>query len=227
MVYRESGGWKRCRPHGPGGGGRLGSRLMHLLTASHVAEELGLSDRGRMLVGAIAPDGHNGHRDRTHFKGPRYDWSDSAPYQYGRFLVKYRQYRTDSFFIGYLTHLVADDEWQSALCFSGILEQLRARGAGRETLHHDFYLSNAKLLAKRDGGALRRRLASGSWSDAMDEVEPAGIKQVKQDALNDFDYPVANLKAPLAVLPLELLEASIERAAVRAIDAAYPWIHMD
>lgn len=204
----------------------MASRIMHLLVANHVAEELDLSDRGRMLVGSLAPDGwRNDQRDRTHFKGSPFSWSDSAVYEYGRFLVKYREHLTDSFFIGYLTHLVADDVWRLALYFSGIQDRSRAgSGAYIETLRHDYYLANAKLLDKRDPSDLRKALESGSWSSPLNELDPVDIEQVKQDALNDFDYPATNVDEPLALLTLDLIEAAIERAAIRAIDVVHPWI---
>lgn len=200
---------------------------MHLLVARHVAEELDLPDLPRMLVGSLVPDGWRDHeqRDRTHFKASRYGWSDSPVYQYGHFIVKYRERLADSFFIGYLTHLVADDVWRLALHFSGIQAQARSGAqAYIEALHHDYYLSNAKLVATLDLSDLRQALEVASWSDYPDEIDRDAIEQVKQDALKDFEYPSANVDAPLALLTLDLIESAVERAAIRSIDVVYPLI---
>lgn len=46
----------------------MGSRLMHLLIADRVATELNIVDRGRILLGSIAPDGDE-VKGETDFKG--------------------------------------------------------------------------------------------------------------------------------------------------------------
>ncbi len=195
---------------------------MHLLVADRVVEEFDLHDKARVLLGSVAPDGHNNQRDQTHFKGPRYGWSDVTPYQYGRFVAKYHERFSDGFFIGYLTHLVADDVWASAVYFSGVKERLQSGGAYFATLYRDFYLANAKLLEKPNRRELCRALESGSGG--CDEIDQEAMERVKQDALRDFDYPASNVDEPLAVLAMDMIEACIERAAIRAIDVAQPWI---
>ncbi len=205
----------------------MASRIMHLLVAHRVAEELDLPDLPRMLVGSLVPDGWRDpeQRDRTHFKASRYRWSDSPVYQYGHFIVKYRERLADSFFIGYLTHLVADDVWRLALHFSGIQAQARSGSqAYIETLRHDYYVSNAQLLATQDLSDVRQALEAASWSDHPDEVDRDAIEEVRQDALNDFEYPPTNVDAPLALLTLDLIESAVERAAIRSIDVVYPLI---
>lgn len=202
----------------------MGSRVMHLLVADYVAEELHLEDRGRVLVGSIAPDAHNGQRDRTHFKGPRYAWSDVAPYQYGQFLTKYHGRLTDGFFIGYLSHLITDDVWTTAMDFSGLKERLKSTGAYYEVLYHDYYIANAQLIHSHKGPDLHQVLDSGSMCEDLDELDSASVERLKQEALSDFTYPASNVDRPLAFLTLDLIRACIERAAIRAIDAARPWI---
>jgi hypothetical protein len=107
---------------------------------------------------------------------------------------------------------------------SGRKERLQAGGAYYETLYHDYYLANAKLLDTRNRGDLYRALESASDPGELDELDRTAIERVKQDALKDFDYPSANVDEPLAVLTLDMMEACIERAAIRAIDVMYPWI---
>ncbi|WP_409343361.1 hypothetical protein [Paenibacillus sp. MBLB4367] len=98
---------------------------MHLLIADLVATELNIIDRGRILLGSIAPDGDE-IKSETHFKGARYSFSDGAPTEYGRFISKYHQLFSDSFYVGYLTHLVADDMWATFMYYSGLKERLRS-----------------------------------------------------------------------------------------------------
>ncbi|NOU75498.1 hypothetical protein GC098_29675 [Paenibacillus sp. LMG 31458] len=125
----------------------MGSRMMHLFIADRVGKEINIVDKGRFLLGSIAPDGDE-VKGETHFKGNRYTFSDGAPSEYGRFIAKYHEKFTDPFYIGYLTHLVADEMWATFMYYSGLKERLRKETNFYKELHNDFYLCNAKLVQK-------------------------------------------------------------------------------
>ncbi|WP_054026398.1 hypothetical protein [Bacillus sp. FJAT-28004] len=201
----------------------MGSRFMHLLVADRVGMELNISDRGRILLGSIAPDSDESKED-THFKGARYAFSDGAPSEYGRFIAKYHEHLSDPFYIGYLTHLVADEQWANFMHYSGLKKRLRSEPDFYINLHKDFYLCNAKLADKYTTEGLYLALEASDDVPELDELNYESVSKVKDEALNDFMYPAENIDTPLQIVTLEEIVAYIERAARRSIDVCYPWL---
>lgn len=202
----------------------MGSRLMHLMIADRVAMELKVENRGRMLLGSIAPDGDE-VKGGTHFKGARYSFSDGAPSEYGRFIAKYHESFSDSFYVGYLTHLVADDIWATFMYYSGLKERLRSEPNFYGELHKDFYLCNAKLAEKYVSDGLYEALKLSDDVPSLDEIRSESVMRVKHEAIGDFNYPPENISEPLTIITLDEICAYIERAARRSVDVCYPWSH--
>ena len=115
----------------------MGSRFMHLLIADYVATELRVEERGRMLLGSLAPDASNAKLD-THFQGSSFLHSPGASWDYGKFVIKYWDRMSDPFMLGYLTHLVADEVWAMKSYFSGFTEMLQRDPTLYDRYHGDF-----------------------------------------------------------------------------------------
>ena len=87
----------------------MGSRVMHLVIANRIAENLSIEDRTPFLLGGIAPDAV-APKDLSHFfTGDVQDYSRSIDYK--GFLDKYRSQAENHYLLGYFTHLIADDIW--------------------------------------------------------------------------------------------------------------------
>ncbi|NHN34721.1 hypothetical protein [Paenibacillus agricola] len=196
----------------------MGSRMMHLLIADRVS-----TNRGRMLLGSIAPDGDE-IKGETHFKGTRYTLSDGAPSEYGRFIAKYHEKFTDPYYIGYLTHLVADDMWATFMYYSGLKDRLRNEPNFYKELHKDFYLCNAKLAEKYVSDGLYEALNLSDDVPKLTEIDKESVMRIKHQALGDFKYPSENISEPLTIVTVDGICAYIERAARRSLDVCYPWL---
>ncbi len=196
----------------------MGSRFMHLLIADYVRSELHIDQRGRMLLGALAPDATNAKLD-THFKGPPFKNCPGTPWEYGRFILKYREQISDPFMLGYLTHLVADEVWATKSYFSGFREILRKDPSLYERYHEDFRLCNAKLNELYQCRGIYECLETAEEMPRIEEVTEADIFELKKDALADFDYPIDHVHQELKVFSLEEILAYVERASHRALDA--------
>lgn len=194
------------------------------MIADRVAMELKVENKGRMLLGSIAPDGDE-VKGETHFKGERYSFSDGAPSEYGRFIAKYHESFSDSFYVGYLTHLVADDMWATFMYYSGLKERLRSEPNFYGELYKDFYLCNAKLAEKYVSDGLYEALKLSDDVPNLDEIHKESVMRVKHEAIGDFNYPPENISEPLTIIALDGICAYIERAARRSIDVCYPWLH--
>lgn len=169
---------------------------MHLLIADYVCTELHIDQRGQMLLGAIAPDAKQIKVD-THFKGAQFKYSNGTPWEYSRFIMKYRERISEPFILGYLTHLVADEVWSMKSFFSGFRERLKNDPTLYERYHQDFRLCNEKLNGMYASEGLYNALASVVFVPKIDEVDENEVLELKKQALNDFEYPLIEREQPL------------------------------
>lgn len=197
----------------------MGSRFMHLLIADYVMSELAIHDKTRALLGAIAPDAAKDKR-AAHFKGELHPYAYNSPVDYGRFIVKYRDRFQDTFFIGYLTHLVTDDIWTMKTDFTGFEARVKKRPELYEMYHADLWLCNAKLDRRyaAQSKRIRSTLAGANEVAWLDEVDASSVLTYKQEALHDFDYPEENLSIPLRLFTLEEMVHYVERSKSKSLD---------
>lgn len=195
----------------------MGSRFMHLLVADYVAEELGIEQRDRMLLGSIAPDAAI-HKREAHFKGKRHRFAHNSPIDFGRFVVKYRSQFSDAFFLGYLTHLVMDDIWTMRSDFTGFEERVKQSPELYEIYHGDLWLCNAKLDAAYQPHSIYEPLEAANEVPQMEELNEKLVLEYKLEALSDFHYPSENLSKPLQLFTFEEMVHYVERSMSKALD---------
>jgi len=201
----------------------MGSRFMHLLIADFVCKELSIKQRGEMLLGAIAPDAKSEKED-THFVGDQFKYGVNRRFEYGRFIMKYKERITESFMLGYLTHLVADEVWAMKSYFSGFEEKLKNDPTLYERYHQDFRLCNAKLNEKYASNGLYEALNSAVYIPSIDELDEKSVLEFKKHALDDFNYPIEHVEQGLSIFSFEEILAYLERSAYRALDVCRPLI---
>lgn len=194
----------------------MGSRFMHLLVADHVARELESTDRGRMLLGALAPDGHKSRQ--THFKATPHPLFLNNPMDYGRFILKYSDRFTDSYFVGYLSHLIMDDVWTMKTEFSGFEKRVKEDPTVYAQYHDDLRLCNAKLDHYYQPTDLFDALLTASDAPDIDEVSGHEVLSYKEEALADFSYPPDHVTQPLQLFTLEEMVQYVERSKSKAVD---------
>ncbi|MEK5069927.1 zinc dependent phospholipase C family protein [Sporosarcina sp. FSL K6-1508] len=122
----------------------MGSRIMHLVIANRIAEQLSIEDKTTFLLGGIAPDAVS-PKDLSHFfKGEEQDYSRSIDYK--GFLDKYSSLAESHYILGYFTHLIADDIWLKGFYLPWLKNRMEVDKEILSLYHNDFRLLNGKLL---------------------------------------------------------------------------------
>ncbi|HJF30600.1 MAG TPA: zinc dependent phospholipase C family protein [Sporosarcina psychrophila] len=122
----------------------MGSRIMHLVIANRIAEQLSIEDKTTFLLGGIAPDAVS-PKDLSHFfKGEEQDYSRSIDYK--GFLDKYSSLAESHYILGYFTHLIADDIWLKGFYLPWLKNRMEVDKEILDLYHNDFRLLNGKLL---------------------------------------------------------------------------------
>lgn len=195
----------------------MGSRFMHLLIADYVFQELGFEDRGRTLLGSIAPDS-SPHKRISHFKSEPHPYAYNSPVDFGRFTAKYISHFSDAFYLGYLTHLVTDDIWTMKTDFTGFEKRLKADPELYQIYHHDLWLCNAKLNEIYQPQDIYETLSAAHEVPSMEEIQSQSVLEYKAHALADFKYPSDNISEPLELFTLEEMIHYVERCKNKSLD---------
>lgn len=91
----------------------MGSRIIHLIISKNIAKSLGLNSK-RFNFGNLLPDAHTkepGAKERSHFNIPGSKLGDGKYIDYEYFLQKYNKRIKDEVYLGYYSHLIADELW--------------------------------------------------------------------------------------------------------------------
>ncbi|TYS19855.1 hydrolase [Rossellomorea vietnamensis] len=187
----------------------MGSRIMHLLIANRIADELSIKDKTSFLLGGIAADAVS-PKDLSHFyKGEVKDYSRYIDYT--EFIHKY-SFNKDSHFIqGYYTHLIADDIWLKGFYLPWLKNRMEADEDIFNRYHNDFRLLNGKLLDYYGFTQELRELLSESGTIIdTEEVESNDIIELVPYVIGDMDYGSDELEQPLRVFTMEQIIGYIE-----------------
>lgn len=197
---------------------------MHLLVADAVATSLGIRDRGRILLGSLAPDARKS--DETHYKSAAHPLFLNPSLNFGECMIKYERHFSDPFFLGYLSHLVMDDVWTMKTEFSGFEARVVANSQIYAQYHEDLRLCNAQLDHYYRPIGLREALLASCDVPAMDEASPQEVLRYKKEALADFEYTSAHGTMPLQLFTLEEMVQYVERSISKACDICRVAAHM-
>jgi hypothetical protein len=164
-----------------GGGGFMGSRLMHLIIGEIVASSLDdIKNKRDFLIGSIAPDAAFSFERKvmTHyFEGDVDERTRQVNYQ--RYIDTYLSDIKDDYSLGYLTHLIADNVWMEYIYYPYELKQKQDLDPNfLQRWYSDFRKMNTKLLCHYNMGYLK------DWLEIV--ALPREIDDITQDDLQDF-----------------------------------------
>lgn len=124
----------------------MASRIIHLAISEKVAEHFDL-DLMRFNLGNLVPDLHENTKEAkaiSHFRIEResYENSTDSSYQYcdyEKFLQKYKNKIDDDLYLGYYSHLIADELWVQRIYIKYMRdENRRKREDQQNNYYHDF-----------------------------------------------------------------------------------------
>ncbi|TFD99474.1 zinc dependent phospholipase C family protein [Jeotgalibacillus salarius] len=194
----------------------MGSRIMHLVIANRIAEELSIEDKGSFLLGAIAPDAVS-PKDLSHFyKGSEADYSRAIDHQ--GFLEKYNNDKSMPFIQGYYTHLLADDIWLTGFYLPWLRNRMKADQDIFTRYHNDFRLLNGKLLDHYGSTQSLKEILEKPGS--MTDIEEVTVKEVAAFipyVIGDMAYEQSDIDQPLSVFTLEQIIGYVETSVERGV----------
>lgn len=197
----------------------MGSRIMHIIIASGIAEKLSIQDKTSFLLGGVAPDAVHSKIEKvtSHFyAGSTKDYTRKI--DYGSFIHKYKDYMESPFLLGYYTHLIADDNWLNGF----FLPWLKNRIENDETItpmyYNDFKLLNAKLLHHYDKEQqLFSLLNQEAHIVEIEEVSKENVLAFRKYLFEDMLYPEQHLHEDLQVFSFDQIVGYIETAIEKGV----------
>ncbi|QHT58973.1 zinc dependent phospholipase C family protein [Paenibacillus lycopersici] len=187
----------------------MGSRIMHAIIASRIADMLPIEDRTSFLVGSVAPDAVTTKNESHFFRGEVRDYSRSVDYK--GFLHKYLARAESLYILGYFTHLIADDVWLKGFNLAWLKNRMDADPDVYPRYHNDFRLLNGKLTEHYGvKDQLRETLLDVPSILDIDEVRASEAEAFIPSVLGDLDYEQAALQEPLQVFTFGQIVGYIE-----------------
>lgn len=195
---------------------KLGSRIMHLVIANRIADDLSIKDKTSFLLGGIAADAVS-PKDLSHFyKGNVNDYSRDIDYT--EFIHKYSFNKDSHFILGYYTHLIADNIWLKGFYLPWLKNRMEADENIFNRYHNDFRLLNGKLLDYYGfTQELRESLNKSGTIIDTEEVKSNDIKEFVPCVIGDMDYGSDELEQPLRVFTMEQIIGYIETSVDKGL----------
>ncbi|MCK9861137.1 hypothetical protein [Paenibacillus sp. ATY16] len=192
----------------------MGSRMMHYCITSEINKQIYSSQESRIHLGGLAPDlTHPVHAPKsvTHFVRNNSEGKKKTDYEF--FAQKFNEYFADSFYVGYLSHLVADHIWYEKM-YLKLIKALpeEERQAAIDKGYRDFRRLNKLLL--RDYPLSPPTEVPLIDNVKIDGLYPEYLPVITQQLINDFHivepYTPDDLEIYSLDAILEYIRLSIE-----------------
>ena len=167
----------------------MGSRIMHLIIAENIGEDLGLNKK-RFSYGNLIPDAHMKEPEtkaRSHFKIPESKFGDERYLGYELFLQKYHKQIKDEAYLGYYSHLISDELWLKEVYAKYMLdENNEPKKELANQYYRDFGILNGILIKK-----YRLELEEIDYKKHLniEEIDNSLIEEVLKGLNSDFTEP--------------------------------------
>ncbi|MBB4826362.1 hypothetical protein HNO89_003621 [Sporosarcina luteola] len=195
----------------------MGSRMMHLLIANRLAEQLEIKDKTPLLLGGIAPDAVFPKEASHFFIGETENYTRAIDFD--SFLEKYASSGVSTYILGYYSHLIADDVWLKGFYLSWLKNRMNRDEKLYKRYHNDFRLLNGLLLehyGNRD--ELLELLQNTTSTQDLDEVKRTDMIKFIPYALSDMAYDQTTIyQDKLQVFTLDQIIGYIETSAEIAL----------
>ncbi|WP_010095518.1 zinc dependent phospholipase C family protein [Ornithinibacillus scapharcae] len=190
----------------------MGSRIMHVIIANKIAENISIADKGEFLIGGVAPDATN-PKDASHFFiGDHNDFTRSIDYE--GFLKKYQH---SAYVMGYYTHLIADYVWLHGFYHGWLKNRMSVDETLYQKYHQDFRLLNGKLL---DHYRIDERILESVNIANIHDLEEVSAEEVKAFipyVIGDMNYSKKDLETDLGVFTFQQIIGYLETSAEMGI----------
>lgn len=195
----------------------MGSRIMHVVIANRIAQQLSIENKTPFLLGSIAPDAVSTKNESHFFKGELQDYSRSIDYK--GFLHKYSSQIENSqaeghYLLGYFTHLIADDIWLKGFYLPWLRNRMEANEELFNLYHNDFRSLNGKLLEHYGFTDELRRIMLDYLPAVLDldldEVKSSEVEQSIPHVLGDIQYDKDLIDEELKVFTFDQIIGYIE-----------------
>ncbi|MEH7384673.1 hydrolase [Bacillus sp. JJ1521] len=196
----------------------MGSRIMHAIIASKLADCLSISDKKSFLRGGIAPDAVV-QKDLSHFyKGKVEDYSREI--DYNGFLQKYNVHLQNHYILGYYSHLIADDIWLKGFYLPWLRNRMEEDPQILQLYHNDFRLLNGKLLEHYGfTNQLKEEVHLGSVTIIdLEEVKTKEVEAFLSHVLGDMEYNKDCVNENLNVFTFDQIVGYIETSVDKSIN---------
>ncbi|ACT01697.1 hypothetical protein [Paenibacillus sp. JDR-2] len=185
----------------------MGSRMMHYCITSEINKHIYSSQESRIHLGGLAPDlTHPVYAPKsvTHFVRINGEGKKKTDYEF--FVQKYNESFNDSFYVGYLSHLVADHIWYEMM-YLKLIKALpeEERQAAIDKGYRDFRRLNKLLL--RDYPISPPAEIPVIDNVRIDGLYPEYLPDITKQLINDF-----HIEEPVTPDDLEIysLDAILE-----------------
>ncbi|MGG0239789.1 hydrolase [Bacillus rhizoplanae] len=197
----------------------MGSRIMHVIIANCIAEQLDIQDKTSFLLGGVAADAVHSRDEKeiSHFyAGTVKNYTRRIDYE--AFLPKYKTYRDSPFILGYYTHLIADDMWLQGFYLPWLKNRIDYDPNLLSLYHHDFKLLNGKLLHYYDRNQnLFHILNKKANLVNIEEVLEENIFSFRALVFDDMLYSQQDLYTSLQVFTLNQIIGYIETSIQKGV----------
>lgn len=194
----------------------MGSRMMHLIIAKRISEQLTFQDRSSFLIGSIAPDAVVTKNESHFFVGEIRDYTRRI--DYGGFLDKYNEHAQSPYVLGYYAHLIADDIWLRGFNLSWLRNRMEVDQELYQRSHNDFRLLNGKLLEHYQyTDELKEMLRKNYSVIDLEEVNSNDVESFVPHALGDMEYDKVSIHEQLKVFTFMQIVGYIETAVDLAV----------
>lgn len=191
----------------------MASRIIHLCISKKVCSKIEL-DESRFILGNLAPDASL-NKDKSHFVlGDRRDDKSGRYIDYDAFSHTYYKVLQDSFFFGYLCHLISDELWHVDI-YKNYLKTSddKERNILLKKYYNDFKLLNSKLIIYY--GLIKDTYVFGE--NILKEFNSFQLEKVTKELNQDFNISDSMVNESLDLFKFEDIINYIEKASEETI----------